>query len=336
MIGWYVHHHGRGHLTRAHAVARSMRTPVTGLSSLAKPPGWSGPWVDLPRDDDLRAGEATRDVDAHGVLHWAPLRHQGLAVRTAHIATWVASARPALVVVDVSVEVSLLVRLCGVPVVVVALPGMRQDRPHRAAYDVADVLLGPWPTDTHTADWPSSWQEKVRCVGGISQFDGCAVPPVHRRSGQVLLLWGSGGRQVVPAEVDAARAATPGWTWVERSPARPSPDLWRELHESEVVVTHGGQNAVADVAASRSPAIVVAQDRPFGEQRATVRAIDRLGVGVGVDRWPRPEAWTGLLGRARGLGGARWGEWSSGHGAQAAGSLLDALAARSASVTVRA
>ncbi|MEO7421923.1 MAG: glycosyltransferase [Ornithinibacter sp.] len=235
--------------------------------------------------------------------------------------------RPSLVVVDVSVEVSLLVRLAGSPLVVVALPGRRQDRAHRTAYDAAETLLAPWPEQTHATDWPVEWRKKVRCVGGISQFDGRAAPDVRRRPGQVLLLWGGGGHGTTRGEIEAAQRATRGWTWLERSPDRPSADLWRELHESDVVVTHGGQNAVADVAASRTPAVVVAQDRPFDEQGATARAVDRLGAAVGVERWPSSGEWPDLLERARAQGGSGWSRWSTGHGADAAARVLDTMAA---------
>ena len=45
MIGYYVHHQGRGHLSRLQAVAAHLHTPVVGLSSLPKPAGWHGEWV---------------------------------------------------------------------------------------------------------------------------------------------------------------------------------------------------------------------------------------------------------------------------------------------------
>lgn len=43
----------------------------------------------------------------------------------AQLSGWIASERPRLLVVDVSVEVALLTVLCGVPTVVVAMPGTR-------------------------------------------------------------------------------------------------------------------------------------------------------------------------------------------------------------------
>ncbi|WP_377644851.1 hypothetical protein [Oryzobacter terrae] len=330
MIGYYVHHHGRGHLTRMLAVAAHLREELVGLSSLPAPDGWAGRWVELgPDDDPAVADEDDADVRAGGVLHWAPRHHPGLGDRMAALASWVARERPALVVVDVSVEVALLLRLCGVPVVVTAMPGDRTDRPHRAAHDLADALLAPWPAEAHSRSWPESWTRKVWPVGGISRFDGLPRPTrvgtAHDAS-RVLLLWGAGGRDVDDAAVRAAQEATPGWRWTERSPDAPSPDLWLELCTADVVVTHAGQNAVADVAAARAPAVVLAQHRPHGEQQATVEALSRLDVADGRSTWPSAREWPDLLDRAQRRGGGGWERWSTGRGALAAATHLDALA----------
>jgi UDP-N-acetylglucosamine:LPS N-acetylglucosamine transferase len=251
----------------------------------------------------------------------------------AQVAGWVAEHRPRLLVVDVSVEVALLARLCGVPTVVVALPGTRLDPPHRLAYDSAEALLAPWPEGVHTRDWPSSWRQKVRCFGGISRFDGRPAAPLRlaapRPRHQVLVLWGSGGRSAGSDAVAAARAATPDWEWLERDPASsPSPDLWAELCAADVVVSHAGQNAVAEVAAARRPAVVIAQARPFGEQEATAAAVHRLGAAVGLEQWPPAAEWPALLERAVGLGGSGWDRWTTGGGAAAAARHLETLAGR--------
>lgn len=326
MIGYYVHHHGRGHLSRMTSVAAHLRSPVVGLSTLSAPPGFEDRWVRLPADDDPATGD---DLDAGGVLHWAPLHHSGVRDRAAALTAWVARARPRLVVTDVSVEAALAVRLCGVPVVVVALPGKRTDRAHLAAYDLAQGLLAPWPRGAHDAVWPRPWIDKLHAVGGLSRFDGRPRVPATSTHGRrrVLVVWGAGGRDTDAGAVAAARAATPGWEWTERSPADPSPDLWHELCTADVVVTHAGQNAVADVAAARAPAVVVSQQRPFGEQEATVRAVQRLGVATGHVGWPPAERWPGLLDDAVRRGGAAWERWSTGVGAQDAAAWLDALAA---------
>lgn len=349
MIGYYVHHQGLGHLTRLQALAEHLRSPVTGLSSLPRPAGWDRDWVQLERDDAVPAAEAAAaDATALGVLHWAPRHDRGLAGRAAAVTDWIRRADPALVVVDVSVEIAVLVRLCGVPVVVLAMPGVRTDRPHTLAYDLAEALLAPWPEGAHTDGWTPDWQAKLWAVGGLSRFDGRAAerpartrePLVHGRAApavprRVLLLWGGGGRGTSATEVAAARAATPGWQWVERGPASPSPDLWSDLASADVVVTHGGQNSVAEVAAARRPAVVVAQPRPFDEQVATARAVDRVGAAVGLDAWPSAERWPGLLERAVARGGEGWSRWSTGHGAAVAAARLDALVDRHARATER-
>lgn len=125
------------------------------------------------------------------------------------------------------------------------------------------------------------------------------------------------------AAVATSDSATPGWDWLVRDPVRaPARDLWADLGAADVVVTHAGQNAVAEVAAARRPAVVVAQPRPYGEQAATVDALNRLGTAVGLQSWPAPGAWPALLEQAVALGGDRWEQWSTGRGAQQAAAQL--------------
>lgn len=329
MIGMYLHHHGSGHRTRGTAIAQAMTHKVTGLGSGPAPRHWPGRWVELPRDHGDSEGDGEEaayvDPDASGVLHWAPLHHRGLRTRQALIVSWIASACPAMMVVDTSVEVSLLARLCGVPVVVSAMPGDRRDRAHTSAYDLASALLAPWPQAAGNRDWPRAWVDKTWHAGGISRFDGrervaaCRVSN-HRR---VLVMWGQGGSDVSSVQVEQAQRATPGWTWVHRGgPYPPALDLWRELGEADVVVTHAGQNAVADVAAARRPAVVIAQHRPHGEQHATADAVQRLGAATGLPHWPEADQWPNLLERALSHGGEGWKAWS-GPGAAGAGRWLD-------------
>ena len=89
MIGYYVHHHGTGHLHRALTVAPHLPDEVTGLSSLPRPDGWVGPWVLLPRDDSAESYDGA-DVTAEGLLHWVPVGDTGLRTRMADISAWIA------------------------------------------------------------------------------------------------------------------------------------------------------------------------------------------------------------------------------------------------------
>ena len=314
MIGWYVHHHGRGHAHRAAVVVAALTgVEVTGLSSGPAPAGWAGPWVDLPPD----TGPGP-DATAGGVLHWAPLT-PGYRGRAAVLAAWVASARPQLVVVDASVEVTLLLRLLGVPVVVVAAPGDRLDRPHRAAYDAATALLAPWPAWVQPAGWPPDWTTKTCAVGALSRADARARPEVV--AGTVAVLLGAGGDDLTPGRLAAARRDTPGWTWtVLGGDTGWVADPWPVLASAQVVVTHAGQNALAEVAAARRPAVVLPQVRPHDEQATTGRVLADADLAEVRPTWPSD--WPELLERAATRDGQRWTRWNDGLGAQRAADVV--------------
>ncbi len=317
MIGWYAHDHGSGHVQRLQCIAAHLRSPVTGLSTAARPTGFDGGWVQLPADHP--AGDDA-DPTAGGTLHWAPRHHDGLRERMAAIAAFVTRERPRLMVVDVSVEVAVLVRSMGVPVVVAAMRGDRSDRAHTTAYDLADALIAPWPPD-RPEPWPQAWLDKTWHVGAISRWDHLAPQPVPDRR-RVAVLWGRGGSQVSDADVAAAAAATPDWSW-DASGLTGVGDAWALLQQADVVVTHGGQNALAEVAAARRPAVVVPQDRPHDEQRANARAL--TGLAIVQDRWPQPQEWPKLLETAAHQDGSRWSSWSDGQGAARAAARLDDL-----------
>ncbi|MFE1377622.1 glycosyltransferase [Streptomyces sp. NPDC058740] len=326
MIGYYVHHHGLGHLHRALCIARHTRCPVTGLSSLERPADWPGPWIRLPLDT---GGPAAVDARAQGRLHWAPLFHDGYTERMATLAGWLGRTRPALLVSDVSVEVACLARLMGVPVVVTAMRGERLDAAHRLGHDLALRLLAPWPATVPEPGWPAHWYDKTVYATAFSRDDGrIPTPPPRDGTRRVLLMLGAGGSGIAGEQVRAARAATPHWRWdLLGGPGGDwSADPWPRICAADVVVTHGGQNAVAECAAARRPTVVLPQGRPFGEQHATGRALRDAGLAVVREEWPRPDEWPSLLEEAAALDGEAWAGWAPGDGAERAARALDALA----------
>ena len=326
MIGYYVHHVGQGHLQQALAIVAASRQDVTLLSSLSRPRDYAGPWIQLPRDDhDL----APRDPTALGQLHWAPLNDPGLRERMAVIADWIRTARPSVMVVDVSVEVAAFIRLMGVPVIAVVLPGRRGDPAHRLGYALAEELLVPWPQSLgiELADGTQLWAGKMCYTGAFSRFDGrppAAIAAGSKRS--VVLLYGQGGSTLTDSDLDAARAATPEWSWTALGGnAGWVDDPWPALSAADVIVTHAGLNAVAEVAAARKPAIVIPQPRPHDEQVTTARALGAAGIALVLEDWPPAEQWPGLLDRSL-RNGERWSEWSSGAGARRAATMIEAVA----------
>lgn len=298
---------------------------MTGLSSLGRPPSWQGSWVPLDRDD---AATSVRDATARGSLHWVPLGDTGLRSRMAALSRWIETSRPRAIVVDVSVEMVLLARLHGVPVVTVLQPGRRDDPAHLTGLRVADAIVCPWPAAAERGGrrmlpgLPYDLDERAVRIGAVSRFD--AFEEQQRtsgstRGGRVSVLEGTGGPGLL-ADAAARVLGRPGhaegtspWSW---QPLASGP-TWRDdplaaLASSDVVVTHAGGGALADVAAARVPAVVVAGERPFDEQRvaASVLADGPWPVVVrdNADDAVSPEA----LAQARVLDGRSWTGWMDG------------------------
>lgn len=336
MIGWYVHHHGHGHLHRALTVSAALADrgeEVVGLSTLPRPAGWRGGWVELERDDEHGGVPGSPDTTAQGRLHWVPVGEPGLRARAARIGSWLERHRPRLVVVDQSVEVCLLVRLHGVRVVGVTAPGRRDDPAHRLGFDVCDELVGAWPqgwADRLLPSTPAATRRRFHEVGAVSRFPVAA--PRARRPGppRVALLAGTGGGGLTPEQVAAARAQVPGWEWtvLSRSLGAWHPDPFPVLADADVVIAHAGQNSLAEVAAARTPAVVLPQPRPFDEQSVTAAALATApapGLPVVVRTGIDDREWGDVLEQARALDGHRWEAWCDGGAATRFADLLTAV-----------
>jgi hypothetical protein len=286
MIGYYAHHCGSGHLSRATALAPCLDEPVTLLSTAAG--SQTDAFADMVELADDSSGEITfDDPAAHGQLHWAPYHHRGLQSRMSQVARWVEVARPSVVVVDVSVEIANLIRLLGVPVVVVAMPGERSDPAHQWGYRLAERIIAPWTREVYDPPWLWPFMDRVRYVGSFSRFDGETPPPAPKGAVQRCLVFGgTGGTTLTPTVLGQLVASQPQYSWdVVGAGGHWADDIWSRLCRSDVVVSHAGQNAVAEIAAARRPAVVVPEPRPHDEQRHTAEALAAAGVVRMADSW---------------------------------------------------
>ena len=328
MIGYYVHHQGRGHLSRLQAVAAHLDAPVVGLSSLPRPVGWPATGSSC-RGTTSPCRPVGDDAAASGVLHWAPRHHRGLRARMAALASWIERAAAG----------------CG------GRRRLRGGGPARPAARHPRRGRGP-PGRAHGPGPPRRLRPRrrpPRPVAGGGARPGLAgavgeqdlvrrwplalrrpAPPPSRPPGGCGGSCSSGapaGGTPTRRRVEAARTATPGWAWTERSPDRPSPDLWAELCAADVVVTHAGQNAVADVAAARAPAVVVAPTPPLRRAGGDRAGPEPVGNRRRAHLVAGPDRWGDVLDGAHRRGGAGWSRWSTGYGAGRRPPALDALAA---------
>jgi hypothetical protein len=321
-IGIYVHHHGGGHAARTGAIGAALLergAAVTYLSSL--PPRRLGPGevVTLPLDTDLGSGPGAAPAE----LHFAPLGSAGLAGRMAMIADWIAAKRPDLVLVDVSVEVAMLARLCGVRFAYLRQSGRRQDPPHRLAYRWATTLLAPYPEWLEPVTTPAWMREKTGHVGAVTRFDGRPRPAVRGRARRAVVL-GEGAEEL--AATIAAMA--PGWQVLGPRPV--DLDL---LASCAVVVAPAGANTVAESAFARCGLVCIPRPRPFDEQVARGADLARHRSAVVLPVEETVANWSRLLEEARSRRHAL-AEWADGGGAdRAADHLLGPAAGSSVPAT---
>jgi predicted glycosyltransferase len=301
-IGYYVHHQGAGHLTRARAIAKSAGGRVVLLGTGIGPLG-----VDLADDrlealsfDGADACEYRPDA-----LHYAPLDHHGVRSRIATITRWIAAEKPSLMVIDVSVEIAMLSRLASVPVIYVRLNGDRTDVAHLEAFRGAVGLLAPF----HELLEPSStlpWvRDKTRYLPGIT---GIPSARSDHKLQTILVVVGRGGKAADGETIARAAAQCPQWHWRVIGPCS-VPDIlpqnlemlgWIDhpgqlIFDAALVVGAAGDGLVSSVLAADKPFICLPEDRPFDEQRATACGLGAAGAALTLDRWPTPERWPGLI-----------------------------------------
>lgn len=301
LIGYYVHHHGAGHLARARAIAAASAVPIVFLGT-----GLGDFGIDLP-DDRMATGQFDGEDTASNrpeALHYAPLHHPGIQSRVAAIAQWIADARPALMIIDVSVEVAMLARLASVPTVYVRLNGDRNDPSHLEAFRGASALLAPYHADLEMPSTPGWVRAKTQYIPGITT----AVPQVHPIERLILVVVGKGGPPVNTASFVQAACACPEWHWRVIGPVPKLDDVppnleiigWIddarcEIAQASLVVGAAGDGLINSVLAARRPFICIPEDRPFDEQRATASRLRALDAAVVVPEWPKPDAWASLI-----------------------------------------
>ncbi|GLY30488.1 hypothetical protein [Kineosporia sp. NBRC 101731] len=305
-ILYYVHHQGLGHWRRALAVAGMLERPVV-LASSGPPPGElpaTCRHLRLPLDwSDRDYGDGAGN-DAHGQLHWAPLHEDGLLHRHQMLLDAVARYRPLLAVVDVSVEVTVLLRTSGVPVVAVRQPGLRDDPAHALGFALADEVVMPVPQSwgLHTG------RPRTRAVGLVSGARRVVAESDDGGRPRAVVLVGSGGSRLGAKACAQIAAGLPGHDVHVLGLSGPTAanlsfrgrieDVGTELGAAHVAIGNTGLGTLGDVVAARRPFVALPEERPFGEQEATARALEAAGDAVVLTRMPGPTGWAQAVARA--------------------------------------
>lgn len=334
---WYVHDHGVGHLHRARAVLDHLDVPVVVASSLPEQAqacfDASVTWRTLRPD---RAEDA---LQGPGPLHHAPAA-RAARERCADLLDVVEHHDCTSAVVDVSAETVLLCRLAGLRVVAVRQSGERTDEGHHLAHECADVV---WVPQHRCLEPGIDDLDRVSCTGGFSRYDGRTVArdASRRRLGLdgdrtlAVVIVGAGGStfpeqrwrsEPAPPHVDVIIAGlAQRWDQGSVRSVGVVGDLFDLLCAADAVVTAGGWGSVHDAASAGVRAAVVAEPRPYDEQRVRVDALRRAGLVVALDEWPGPSELPEVLASTDALAPQRWSPWYDHAGAQRAAALIEAV-----------
>ena len=338
-IGWYVHHQGAGHLQRARAVAAHLKRPCTIIGTLADFDTTGLDVLDLPDDRPLGEGAGFGGIDGEAerpeAFHYAPLRHPGLRSRMARIAAWVERTDPALIVVDVSVEVALFARLLSVPTVVVRLAGERTDQPHLEAFRSASRVLAPFPAELESPGTPDWVRAKTFHAG----FLGGGRPTETAEGRDIVVVFGKGGEGGDLSSLAAAARAVPERAWHVLGPFAGEGDIPPNLHlhgwvadvgafvaKAALLVGGGGDGLVALAAAQGKRFLCLPEARAYGEQTEKAEALRQLGAALVRPSWPSAGEWPGLVRDALALDPAIIAGLHDPAGLARCAAFLDALA----------
>lgn len=309
MIGIYAHHAGSGHLHRCRAIQAELAEPSVIFSSAP------GADIELPLD----TGEAAASISANGTLHWAPTGVPGMGARLTRIAEWVDRVQPRAFFVDVSVEVALFVRLLGIPVATLAMPGVREDPPHQLGYAQATAIIAAWPDWVPTPGHLRSHADRLYPVGGISRL---RPQPAMTREPLAVVLQSKGGDDWAGTRWSQIAELAPELNWEVLGGDHRVADPMPYLQTASLVIAAAGQNSIADIAAAGTPAIILPQVRPFAEHHASATVLAEAGLAVVPEHRLSLDEWPGVIAQAR-QQQPQWYRWQTEGAARRAAKILE-------------
>lgn len=323
---FYVHHHGSGHLMRALAIASHLPVGTAAfLGSDLKPYQQLIPDHiaclhlpdDVPGPDDRFA--RTRELS---FLHYAPLNIKGAAERAALITSFLSTHYPVLLMVDVSVEVSVLAALASIPSFVIRQNGDRNDTAHLNAYQSAQMLIAPSSRalmNPSQFDWVD---QKTYFSGGFSRYTGTAGYAGKEVKNTVAVITGTGGTSITARFIEKLARQCPSKTFqvmgeLAKSDKTAQPenvvfhgkveDPAALLSTCEFVIGNAGHNTVMEMADLGKRFICIPEERPFEEQVHKADLLKKNNMAVVIEAGHIMHCdWNKLFEQALGLPADCW------------------------------
>lgn len=336
---FYIHHHGSGHVMRAVSIARSLPAQEvaffgSNLDAYRDLIPNEINYTTLPPDTPTGPFRAPHEREL-SFFHYAPLNVPGIARRNQVLTTFFAENPTCILIVDVSVEITLLARLCSIPTVVIRQHGRRMDTAHRLAYESAELIIAPYPESLSAADEEGHFAYKTFFSGGFSRFDDArygAASPAHGQPeqepssitvpGNIGIFMGRGGSCFNQSYIKHLREVLPKRFTIhvlgELSDFEvlagvvyhgDTPKAKDVLRGCEVVICDAGHNCVMELGSLRKPMICMPAPRPFDEQEVKADLLAREGLALVVKEKDRFDVdWERMIENAKDLSTTAWGD----------------------------
>lgn len=296
---YYVHHHGSGHIMRAIAIAKAfpVDSTITFMGSDLKRYAKQIPdhiaCVHLPMDTGT-THENQSETQTVSFLHYAPLLVPGLLHRNLFMIDFFRENPTTLFIVDVSVEVTLLARLCGIPTVIIRQSGKRTDTAHRIAYESAELIIAPFSANLDAAhDNPAV--DKTCYAGGFSRYTGMKIDPLRSQKNDVAVFIGQGGSNIDLSLIQHIRNKINSDIKIHiigelfdqvqlENTYYHGHVAWPEeiLSACDVVICNAGHNTVMELADLQKKMICIPAKRPFDEQIKKALYLEEVGCAIVV------------------------------------------------------
>jgi len=294
---FYIHHHGSGHLMRALAIATKIKGAITFLGSDLQRYQSLIPkhiaCIHLPADTPAEEDQFYSSGSDAPALHYAPLNVAGLRNRATILSRFFATSYPLLLVVDVSVEIALFARLCGVPTIIVRQHGLRNDAAHLNAYHSASLLIAPYSRKLQSGA-PEWVDEKTVFSGGFSRFPLDEKANEEALPTEIAIMAGRGGTSLDINFINFIALACPDFCFHVLGIAEdglqvpenvvlygPIDDPSPVLRQCIIIIGNAGHNTVMEAASLQKRFICVPENRPFSEQEHKASSLaTALGTAV--------------------------------------------------------
>lgn len=294
---FYIHHHGSGHVMRAIAIAKAFPAEsITFMGSdlmryAAQIPDHIA-CIHLPMDTHAQRDTYDEQRDLT-FLHYAPLHVPGVLNRIGVMHDYFQRNPTTMLIVDVSVEVTLFARLCGIPTVVIRQHGRRTDLAHRLAYESAELIIAPFSRNLDAAE-DNPAMSRTYYAGGFSRYTGKNVCTDSRKK-DVAIFIGQGGSNINSSLIRHLRTQINNSTHLhiigevsdqiqlENTHFHGHIDCPEEvLSTCDVVICNAGHNTVMELADLRKRMICIPAERPFNEQLQKAYHLEQAGCAITV------------------------------------------------------